>query len=223
MKESTPTTPTPTPFLLRPLPLISLSTILLISNLLLYMKLQHLTLSVSNKGFTGIHTYGETWIPFHTYTEYSDTNRSVSDPAWATFTTNGFVAIPHGQAADAGLPLAEDFPDDPTRGVYVLDGFHQLHCVIYLRDAINALMDGEDVDDKLVHIHHCFDALRQAIQCRADDTPLYIPYRSKKTGDGQLRRCRDWNALGAWARGLTACWPTGHCADLDLMGSKWPS
>lgn len=50
--------------------------------------------------------------------------------AWSRFTTNGFVAIPHREAARHGLPAAEDFPDDPEKGVYVLGGFHELHCVV---------------------------------------------------------------------------------------------
>lgn len=57
-------------------------------------------------------------------------NQSVSDIAWSGFTTNGFVAIPHREAARAGLPAAEDFPDDADKGVYVLSGFHELHCVV---------------------------------------------------------------------------------------------
>ncbi|KAL3463242.1 hypothetical protein BJX64DRAFT_257381 [Aspergillus heterothallicus] len=200
------------------LALVSLA--LLVCNFSLLIKVQRLELAATNRGFTGVHTFGEAWTPFHTYTEYSEVNQSVSDAAWQGFTTNGFVAIPHVQAAEAGLPLAEDFPDDASKGVYVLEGFHQLHCVIYLRETIQLLiMSGASLDmiekdhDRLVHINHCYDALRQAIQCRADDTPLYIPYRSKRTGDGQLRRCRDWEALTAWARRHSACWPTGHCAD----------
>ena len=57
-------------------------------------------------------------------------NQSISDIAWSGFTTNGFVAIPHREAARAGLPAAEDFPDDAEKGVYVLAGFHELHCVV---------------------------------------------------------------------------------------------
>ena len=88
---------------------------------------------------------------------------------------------------------------------------------MYLRDAMKDLMAGRSVDDKLIHINHCYDSLRQSIQCRADDTLLYIPYRSRLTGDGQFRRCRDWKALTAWAQEHTACWPTGHCADLEQL------
>ncbi|KAA8644456.1 uncharacterized protein ATNIH1004_008660 [Aspergillus tanneri] len=102
----------------------------LISNILLYTHNRRLKLAVDHKGFTGIYARGETWKQFHTYTEYSNVNQTISNAAWETFTTNGFVAIPHQEAADFGLPLAEDFPDDPTKGVYVLEGFHEIHCVV---------------------------------------------------------------------------------------------
>jgi hypothetical protein len=67
---------------------------------------------------------------FHTYTEYSNVNQSISDIAWSGFTTIGFVAITHREAARVGLPAAKDFPDDAEKGAYILAGFHELHCVI---------------------------------------------------------------------------------------------
>jgi len=78
----------------------------------------------------GVYTRGRRWVQFRTYSEFSNVNQSISDAAWESFTTNGFVAIPHGEAADAGLPVAEDFPDDSSKGVYVLGGFHEIHCVV---------------------------------------------------------------------------------------------
>ena len=47
--------------------------------------------------------------------------------------------------------------------------------------------------------------------CNADDTPLYTFGRSK-AGDGQLRKCRDWNILRDWATKNTACY-LDHEAD----------
>ncbi|KAH8703314.1 hypothetical protein BGW36DRAFT_369138 [Talaromyces proteolyticus] len=214
-KQPSSTTSTSISFLSIPISLVLVSLALLVCNVTLYTQNQRLRLAAKDDGFTGIYAHGKTWDQYHTYTKYGDVNQSVSDAEWASFTTNGFVAIPHDEAADFGLPAAEDFPDDASKGVYVLTGFHDIHCVIYLRDAIKDLMANKPVDDKLIHINHCYDSLRQSIQCRADDTPLYIPYRSKLTGDGQFRRCRDWNALTSWAQKNTACWPTGHCADLE--------
>jgi hypothetical protein len=71
-----------------------------------------------------------TWNQVRTYTEYSDVNETISDAAWRSFITNGFVTIPHHEASNYGLPLTEDFPDDSSKGVYVLGGFHQLHYVV---------------------------------------------------------------------------------------------
>ncbi|KAI9148251.1 Phenylalanine aminomutase (L-beta-phenylalanine forming) [Paramyrothecium foliicola] len=203
------------PFFLQSTPLILLCLLLVTCNVSLYTQIRRLQLAVDDHGFTGIYSRGKSWKQFHTYTEYSNVNQSISDMAWSGFTTNGFVAIPHHEAARVGLPAAEDFPDDPEKGVYVLAGFHELHCVIYLREVIQDLMAGKSVDGKAIHINHCYDALRQEIQCRASDYPLYAPYQSKLTGDGQFRLCRDWDALTEFAKEHTACWPTGHCADLE--------
>jgi Mycotoxin biosynthesis protein UstYa len=130
--------------------LITFCLVLLICNVTLYTQNQRLKLATNDGGFSkslytffffhqaprltaliaGIYARGKTWTQFHTYTKYSDINQSVSDPAWESFTTNGFVAIPHDEAADFGLPVAEDFPDDESKGVYVLTGFHDIHCVV---------------------------------------------------------------------------------------------
>lgn len=136
------------PFFLQPTPLIVLCLLLVTCNVYLYGQIRRLQLAVDDHGFSeslnlatlpetyakylkaGIYSRGKSWKQFHTYTEYSNVNQSISDIAWSGFTTNGFVAIPHREAARAGLPAAEDFPDDASKGVYVLSGFHQLHCVV---------------------------------------------------------------------------------------------
>lgn len=48
------------------------------------------------------------------------------------------------------------------------------------------------------HKFHCLDTLRQSVICRADDMSLYT-LGDFKSGDGQLRKCRDWNVLTRWA------------------------
>lgn len=136
------------PFFLQPTPLLILSLLLVACNVYLYAQIRRLQLAVDDHGFSelfnfdmlpkthtkdlkaGIYSRGKSWKQFHTYTEYSNVNQSISDIAWSGFTTNGFIAIPHREAARAGLPAAEDFPDDAEKGVYVLGGFHELHCVV---------------------------------------------------------------------------------------------
>ena len=59
------------------------------------------------------------------------------------------------------------------------------------------------------HVQHCLLVLREEIMCNADDTPRYSGYQPPHaSGTGQVRMCRDWNALEAWAKSeeRTACW-----------------
>lgn len=50
----------------------------------------------------------------------------------------------------------------------------------------------------LHHLLYCLDGLRQDIMCIADDTPMPAPV-AHHVGDGQIRKCRDWNKLKEWA------------------------
>ncbi len=66
--------------------------------------------------------------------------------------------------------------------------------------------DGKPARIAMVHILHCLDQLRQDIICNADDTPRYAGFQDPPgTGSGQVRMCKDWNALEKWARDHTAC------------------
>lgn len=62
--------------------------------------------------------------------------------------------------------------------------------------------DGKALDHNL----HCFDFLRQDIMCHADDTPRYTGFTNgEKPGMMQMRMCRSWDKMEAWARSHTAC------------------
>lgn len=64
-------------------------------------------------------------------------------------------------------------------GVYMLSMYHQLHCLGVLREHYWRLLDGaldndasviEEADNKRHHTGHCFDYLRQSVECSADMT-----------------------------------------------------
>lgn len=59
--------------------------------------------------------------------------------------------------------------------------------------------------EPIEHMFHCLDALRQDIQCYADDTPRFTD-ESHLSGIGQIRQCRSWSKLEEWARARPACW-----------------
>ncbi len=83
-----------------------------------------------------------------------------------------------------------------------------------IRNTVSDLLDGQAMPNRthtIRHLDHCYDALRQAIVCRADETPLHVPKDTFWAGDGQQRRCRDWAALEDWVIRHTACYDTVSC------------
>ncbi|RAK70973.1 uncharacterized protein BO72DRAFT_340046, partial [Aspergillus fijiensis CBS 313.89] len=49
------------------------------------------------------------------------------------------------------------------------------------------------------------DTSKEAIQCYADNTPLYT-FGKFTAGDGQVHQCRSWNELRDFATSHTACY-----------------
>lgn len=60
----------------------------------------------------------------------------------------------------------------------------------------------------LYHVYHCLDALRQEVLCDADDTPRYtgMGQADKASATHQIRLCKDWGHMEAWALENSACW-----------------
>ena len=81
--------------------------------------------------------------------------------------------------------------------------FHQLHCLVSLREALQRATEGVNIgidqhDDD--HWPHCFHYLRQGILCSADDTvevPAIVNGVMAHTisGSNDVRQCRDANHL----------------------------
>ncbi|KAF2188670.1 hypothetical protein K469DRAFT_565699, partial [Zopfia rhizophila CBS 207.26] len=143
----------------------------------------------------------DTPVPYHSFTEYwnPEVNQSFADEAWDTLETDPVAVALHDDfAKQVGLAGSTRFPWDTERSVYYLKGYHDLHCLKLIRKAIVAYQHGEEFRLSVDHIFHCLDGLRQDIMCTADDTPMPAPVEHK-VGDGQIRRCRDWNKMAAWA------------------------
>lgn len=50
------------------------------------------------------------------------------------------------------------------------------------------------------HIAHCLDFLRQDVMCTADDTLMPSIAQEGGLRKNQIMQCRDWDALGRWAK-----------------------
>lgn len=43
---------------------------------------------------------------------------------------HGIVAVDYRWAAERRMPATMSLPSDPSKGVYVIDAYHQLHCLV---------------------------------------------------------------------------------------------
>ena len=63
-------------------------------------------------------------------TEYSSPDPAIVNAAWEKYVINGFVTLPLSWAEERHWPAARPMPGNPSEGIYVVDGFHQLHCLV---------------------------------------------------------------------------------------------
>ena len=77
-------------------------------------------------------------VPFIIDRVYDSKNRSVADDAWKSpllAPETGLVAMPDDWVTTKGLPIAQRFPWDNSKGLYVLNGFHNMHCLVSSRSS----------------------------------------------------------------------------------------
>ncbi|KAF2454429.1 hypothetical protein BDY21DRAFT_103594 [Lineolata rhizophorae] len=119
----------------------------------------------------------------------------------------GLVALSDEWVREHGLQLGQRFPWDDTKGIYVLEGFHSMHCLKSIHDALTKLKAKRRPIYTWDHIMHCMDSIRKNIMCEASDLPLYsTPGEDPELGIGEVKQCRSWEALTAWSHEHTACY-----------------
>lgn len=159
--------------------------------------------------------------PYVLQTDYSSSNITLANNLWHSINIDsGVVALPDTFAASHKLRTAQRFPWDTTKGIYIIHGLHNLHCLKIIYISLSEFRDGEIQSRAWHHIAHCLDALRRQILCDADDTPRATERRVEVvSGLGQHRMCRDWGELERWARSHTACYKRPAKPD-DEIGLK---
>lgn len=82
----------------------------------------------------GPETQRESWIQYLWHSEYSNDHGEVTeevDQAWNDVVpSHGIVAVDHKWAAERMLPASHNLPCDHSKGVYILDAYHQIHCLV---------------------------------------------------------------------------------------------
>jgi len=129
----------------------------------------------------------------------------------------GYVHVDNPDMYGLGEPYYLKMNETDYQPVYMISGFHQLHCLSYLAQHYRTSLDDIDVSK---HSVHCFDYLRQSIMCSADpniegktnhvhdgeveERDETAPEGGHKhfgasVGWGEKHTCRDWEALKGWA------------------------
>ena len=144
---------------------------------------------------------------FHWNTQWSSINTTLQDRLWdGILPSHGFVAIDRTEATDEDYPESMYLPGDKSKGVYLLEAYHQLHCLKILHTTMRESLTGSEFTwTPGSHLEHCFDYLIQITMCNADTTPLYT-FGDNTAGDGQTHKCKDWNTLREYATENTACY-----------------
>ena len=62
---------------------------------------------------------------------FNSPNRSLADAAWSSWVVDpGIVALPNDWVKGKMLPQAQHWPWDEDKGLYLLQGFHNMHCLV---------------------------------------------------------------------------------------------
>ncbi|OLN96883.1 hypothetical protein CCHL11_02354 [Colletotrichum chlorophyti] len=87
------------------------------------------------------------------------------------------------------------------RQTYIIRSFHQMHCLISIAEEYGHRVHNVSSQWPPEHVAHCLNAIREAIQCLADATPMtYVNgFAVGHVTDDQQFKCRDWSALRRWA------------------------
>ncbi|TGJ80465.1 hypothetical protein E0Z10_g8297 [Xylaria hypoxylon] len=146
--------------------------------------------------------------PYVIVTPYSSDNETLQDQLWYNINVDSaVVALSDDWADQHNLRKAQRFPWDQSKGIYILHGFHNLHCLKIVYISMSEYRRGLPQTRSWHHISHCLDALRRQIICDADDTPRATDRRVEVvSGLHQHRQCRSWEQLEEFAKRHTACY-----------------
>ncbi|KAL1624864.1 hypothetical protein SLS54_003588 [Diplodia seriata] len=150
------------------------------------------------------------FVEFSWHTPWSSNNDSEADQLWDNINTaHGHIAVDRDWATAHNWAPSMEIPGRPDKAMYLLEAYHQLHCLRLIRRTLLDLYHGTPPQWPIAHNRHCFDALRQHIMCNADSTPLHGA-GDHMAGDGQVHRCKSWAALRDYATANTACFHDGQ-------------
>jgi len=134
-----------------------------------------------------------------------DGNETARDELWEAINIDrSVIVLDQEEAQRLGLEATDTFAWDSTKKVYIVNAFHQLHCLKILYWAVTDDYKDNPRSQNYAHLFHCLDALRQDVICHADDELLFEfetdnPDSRPRVGEGHIRQCRNFAKLEEWA------------------------
>ncbi|KAJ7019876.1 hypothetical protein C8F04DRAFT_1275782 [Mycena alexandri] len=123
------------------------------------------------------------------------------DQAWEDLYAYAASRIPKSEAAKMTNTTWPILNEDGNY-VIALDVFHQLHCLDMIRQQLHPGHNYTVVSK--IHLRHCIGAIRQALMCYADTSPVVWQwssrYKEAEQRDDILHTCRDFDRLQSWAK-----------------------
>lgn len=78
-------------------------------------------------------------VPFQWATDYATDNLTLAAELWDGINFDvGFVALRYEWTEEKDLPRAQPFPWDHEQGLYVLNGYHALHCLVSYQEVTSS-------------------------------------------------------------------------------------
>jgi hypothetical protein len=141
-------------------------------------------------------------------TKYQGPPDDVNTAAWNRLTNTGIVALTNEeqQRLHDVSAIFETSSQGEATYLGAIEVFHQLHCLDMLRLEVYGtltqwLHEHHSMKDKMEHLDHCIDFLRQSLMCRPsiEILPFGIDQSSFRARFNGTHTCADFEAVRDWA------------------------
>ncbi|KAK4626569.1 hypothetical protein CLAFUW4_05189 [Fulvia fulva] len=135
------------------------------------------------------------------------------DDAWAQLIPGLYENLVGSEAA---FVAGRTWQDPDGRYMIGLEVMHTLHCVNFIRKALDVDYYGGNgtAHSHRLHTDHCIDHIRQFVQCHADLTPLTFSWSDEKDNIvadwDALHTCRNFSKIQEWAVDRIRTQPIPH-------------
>jgi len=194
--------------------------LLMFSNLVWFWHFQHVQSHSLSDSVSYYGALDQIRVPFsHDWVglvDFEEGNKShYADEKWLGQTPpgGGIIALTKSFAAENNLPPSSIAPEDPNKMIYLVAGYHQLHCMEMVRVTVYQLNGTSTSTEPIAwdHILHCIEVVRMSLKCFLDTTLIPLAEEWPGVPNGQEHMCRNYEALYKWTAERKHAEPVDPC------------